>query len=914
MFCEYKLSREYFKKHDEDKKTLITCHNNADFDAFAAIIAAQFLYPGAILLFPSTQEKALQLFYSETAVFMYNFKKTEEIEWENIEKLILVDTRQKSRLQHIAPLLERNNVEIHIWDHHPDTNDDIEGTIQVIEKTGSAVTLVIRSLKEKNIEISCQDATIIGLGIYADTGSFTYSSTAPEDLEAAAWLLKKGMDVTAITDIAAQELTSAHIKALHSLLESATVYHVNNIPVVIADVSMEHYLGDFAYLAHKLMEMERFSVLFALGRMGDRITVVARSRREDINVGMVCKKLGGGGHAYAASASVRHKAIHDVRETIFQALISQAHTEKCAADYMSSPALGIEEGISIKEAYAFMVHFDLKAVPVFKKGTRMCLGILDVHTAGRAVNHKLQEFATYMQKDFASLPPHAKLSELIEIIIESHQHLVPIVQDDVVIGVVTRTDLVQIFMNDGNPIPQYQNTKPRSLKKLLRERLPKHIYELLTLAGAIADSMHITAYVVGGFVRDILLEYKNFDIDIVVEGNGIAYARELAKQLNGRMRVHQKFQTALVIIAAENGKEVRVDITTARLEYYKYPAAIPTMEISSIKLDLFRRDFTINTLGVQLGKNVFGELVDFFGGQRDIHDKRIRVLHTLSFVEDPSRCLRAVRFEQRYDFKLGPITEQLIKNALSLKLMDKLLGARLYHELRNIFDETNPILVLQRLNSLHILKAIHPKLELSPNKVKFFTSLKNMLDWYNLLYFTDRPKIWVLYVLGFCHRLNYKQSAEILRRFGIAKVQQDEILLLRESIRSLRPQIKSWLSGTKKISVLCTLLANASIDALLFMMARSPADDLRKVLSRYITTWRHEKIDISGKDLLSEEFSQLSKYRLAPGPMLGQILQGVKDAKLDGLASNRDSQLKLAKKLHLKLVKKSLKNENQKKS
>ncbi len=912
MFCEHRPSAAYVTKQTQESNTLITCHNNADFDAFAAIIATQFLYPGATLLFPGTQEKSLQTFYTETAMFMYNFQKSEHIVWENIHRLVVVDTRQKSRLQHIAFLLECEELEIHIWDHHPNTNDDIQGSTQIIDCTGSTVTLVVRSLREKQVEISCQDATIIGLGIYADTGSFTYSSTSPEDLRAAAWLLEKGMDVSAIADIAAQELTRAHIQALHALLESATTYEVNNIPVVIADVSMEHYLGDFAYLAHKLMEMERFSVLFALGRMGDRITVVARSRREDVNVGVVCKRLGGGGHAYAASASVRNKTIHDVRETIFQTLVSQAHPEKCAADYMSSPALGIEEDISIKDAYEFMVHYDLKAVPVFKKETRMCVGILDVHTAARAVNHKLQEFDTYMQKDFKALSPSAKLFELIDVIIDSHQHLVPIVQDNEVIGVVTRTDLVQIFMNAQSPLPHYKQAKTRSLKKLLRERLPKHIYELLEFAGSVADSLHINAYIVGGFVRDILLERANFDIDIVVEGNGIGYARELAKKLNGRMRAHQKFNTALVIIPSEHSEhsehgEIRIDVTTARLEYYKYPAAIPTMETSSIKLDLFRRDFTINTLGVQLGKNVFGELVDFFGGQRDIQDKRIRVLHTLSFVEDPSRCLRAVRFEQRYNFKLGPITERLIKNALNLKLMDKLAGARLYHELRSILDEKDPIPVLQRLNALHILSAIHPKLHFNPERLEFFIALKNMIDWYSLLYFTDSPKVWVLYTLGFCHRLNYKQSAEILSRLGIASVQLEEILQLRESIRNLRPHIKSWLHNDRKISVLCELLAPISIEALLFMMARSKGEDLRKVLSRYITTWRHEKIDIGGKDLLAADFSLNSKYKLNSGPMVGEILRMVKAAKLDGCALTREKQLELARKIHMKLLKKSTK-------
>ncbi len=889
MSCEHRV--RFSPALPTHSNTLITCHVNADFDAFAAIIAAQFLYPGAILLFPGTQEKALHVFYTETASFMYNFQKSEDIIWQDITTLVVVDTKQKSRLTHVSVLLERKDVQVHIWDHHPTSNDDIISSHTHMASVGATVTLLVKALQKQNIDISCQDATVLGLGIYADTGSFTYTSTHPQDLRAAAWLLEKGMDVSSISDIAAHEFTAAHIHALYALLESATTYQVGNVPIVIADASMEHYLGDFAFLAHKLMEMERFEVLFALGRMGDRITVVARSRREEINVGAVCTALGGGGHAYAASASVRHKTIQEVHEIIFQTLYSQAHPEKTAKDYMSSPALGIEEDISIEDAYDFMVHFDLKAVPVFKKGTRSCIGILDAHTAGRAVNHKLQEFDTYMQRDIYTLPPEASLLNLIEIIVDSRQNLVPIVQDDTVIGVVSRTDLVQIFMNDPSTTPLHKSNKTRSVAKLLRDRLPHEVLHLLETAGKIADSLNMTAYVVGGFVRDIILERKNFDIDIVVEGNGIDYAKALAQHLGGRLRTHQEFLTAIVIFKNQHGVDIHIDVTTARLEYYKYPAAMPTVEVSSIKLDLFRRDFTINALAMHLGKGVFGQLVDFFGGQRDIHDKRIRVLHTLSFVEDPSRCLRAVRFAQRYNFKLGPKTEQLIKNALNLNLIDKLSGARLYHEMLHIFDEFNPVSCLWQLDALGILGAIHPQLRLIPQRQELLYSLKDIHDWYHLLYFEDKPRRWMLYILGLCHRHNYQECEDILERLGIPKVQQKEILTLREEIRSLRPLVKQWHHKKQKTSKLCTLLASAPMEALLFMMARTHSEELRMALSRYITTWRHEKIEISGKDLLSEPFT------LPSGPAIGRVLRQIKAAKLDGMAPTRQNQWDLAQKL-----------------
>ncbi len=873
-------------------KTLITCHANADFDAFAAIIAAHILYPGASLYFPGSQERSLQSFYNDSAVFAYNFKKHDEIQWEEYNRLVIVDTRQRTRVSHVSALLERSDVEIHIWDHHPVSGDDIETPHIFLASVGATTTLMIREIRARNIDISCQDATILGLGIYADTGSFTYSSTVPEDYEAAAWLREKGMDVTAIADLAAHELTSAHVQALSALLESATTYQIGTVPVVIADVSMDHYLGDFALLAHKLMEMERFEVLFALGRMADRVTVVARSRTEHINVGRVCTILGGGGHAYAASASVRHKTIQQVREDIYQMLFSQTHVHKSARDYMTYPPVGIEVHKTMQEAHDLMNHFGFKAIPIFATGTNQCVGILDAYTASRAVNHCLTDIDNYMQQQFSSLSPDAALSELMDIIVSARQHLVPIVHNEQTIGVVTRTDLIHIFVNDpqGISLPYRESRKERNLAKLMRDRLPANILQLLQKAGDLGDRLGVTVYTVGGFVRDLLLEKENVDVDLVVEGNGIEYAKALAKELGGRMRAHQEFLTAVVVFE-EDGQEKHIDVATARLEYYKYPAAMPTVELSSIKLDLFRRDFTINALALRLSKNAFGQLVDYFGGQRDIHDKKVRVLHTLSFVEDPSRVLRAVRFEQRYDFKLGPMVEKLIKNTLTLQLMDKLQGARMFHEFIMMCGELDPVASMQRLDQLGVLPTISKYIALNPQKILLLRRIKDILDWYHLLYFSKKPERWMLYIFGLSHKLNYTHCAELIDRLGVPKVQQHDFLVLREYIRSLRPLVTKWFKRKGSVSELCDILSKASLESVLFLMARIESEDLRRYISYYITTWQNEKIDISGRDLMA--------LGLEPGPLFGQLMRKVKSAKLDGLAPTRESQYILAKTLAL---------------
>lgn len=877
--------------------TLITCHANADFDAFAAMLAARFLYTPHVLLFPGTQERGLQKLIAGLDTAALGIVETPAIPWDSITRLVVVDTRQRGRISHVAQLLDRDDVTVELWDHHPDSTDDITSPHTHMAHIGSVTSLIVQAISERGLSLGADDATLLGLGIYGDTGSFTYSSTTQADFMAAAWLLGQGMDVNRIDALAAHELTSLHIQALNSLLESTQTYNINNVQVTLSEAAMEHYLGDFAYLAHRLMEMEKFPVLFAIGLMDDRIQVVARSRNEAINVGDICAALGGGGHAYAASASVRSMTVHEVRDVILRHLYAQAYPDKTAREYMSSPAVGIEATATIQEADELMLHFGLKAVPVFMPDTRQCIGLLDALTASRASAHGLgaSTVEDYMSRRITTLPPDATLKDLTTTIVGGRQRLVPIVEDDKVIGVVTRTDLINVFAQEPGHMPEPRTTggKERNLGKLIQDRLPLASRNMLHLAGRLGRELGLPVYAVGGFVRDLLLQRPNQDIDLVVEGNGIALARALAKELNGRVREHQKFLTSVVIYTDAAGAEARIDVATARLEYYEYPAALPTVELSSIKMDLFRRDFAINALAVRLDCEPFGQLVDFFGGQRDIKERVIRVLHTLSFVEDPTRCLRAVRFEQRYNFHIGAGTEKLIKNALKLKLMDKLSGFRLFHEFQHICDEEDPSACILRLDQLGVLEAVSPLLSLNPTRKNLLLRLQETLTWYRLLYFEEAAQPWLAFFLALNHNMSYADTANHYQRMGLPEPRRADILRQREHMRVVRGKLEPWQkdheAGKESISALCALLRPLSLECLLYLMADTSDAPLQKSLSRYITQWRKEKTDVSGEDLRI--------MGLEPGPAFGRILDAVLAAKLDGTAATPEQQMDLARSL-----------------
>jgi tRNA nucleotidyltransferase (CCA-adding enzyme) len=279
-------------------------------------------------------------------------------------------------------------------------------------------------------------------------------------------------------------------------------------------------------------------------------------------------------------------------------------------------------------------------------------------------------------------------------------------------------------------------------------------------------------------------------------------------------------------------------------------------------------------------------------------ERVIRVLHTLSFVEDPTRILRAIRFEQRYGFKLSPATERMIRSAMVHKFMDKVSGSRLFHELKLVFADKNPVDCLVRMEDFDLLAAVHPALKLHPPLLSLLRALREVLDWYRLLFFEEQPQPWCVYLMGLCRTLSYQETGSVFARLGVPRKQKEELLALRERVRAAYPRAEAWQAEGGPVSTLYHLLVDIPLDGVLFMMARTESEDMRKNLSHFITQWRYEKLDISGKELLGMGFS--------PGPLLGHILRLVLAAKLDGKATSPALQRILATSLAQQLHEKEI--------
>ncbi|MDL2216372.1 CBS domain-containing protein [Desulfovibrio sp. OttesenSCG-928-M14] len=873
---------------------IITGHMNADYDALAAMVAAGKLYPDAVLVAPSMLERQGSHLFSDSIAYLFNLRQPKECDLSAVRLLVVVDTHQIGRIEHVKEVLDNPGLEIHVYDHHPNSDGDLPASKSDLRLWGSTTAIITHLIREREIPLTADEATMLGLGIYEDTGSFTFTSTTEHDFSAAAHLCRYDMDLVTISELLSTDLTREQVHVLDDMLRNAVTHTIQGIPITVTEIVLDNFMGDVATLVHKLIDMENIKVLFALAAMGDRVHLIARSKAPDIDVGQICGSFGGGGHSFAASASIKNKPVAEIRGELLAFLVSIITPQMSVGRHMTSPAITVDDSMNTAQAEEVMTRYGLKAIPVLSHDPGGAMGIIEQHTAARAVAHKLGDLPVteYMMRNVSSLTPDADLYEAMEIILKQRQRLIPVVSDNKVVGVLTRTDIIRLLVDDTLHIPEgtplSQEHRERNVLSLLRDRLPGELVHILQVAGKLGDELAMPVYLVGGFVRDLLLKRNNLDIDLSVEGDGILFAEKLAKNLGGRVRPHQKFKTAIVFYQDESGEQQHLDVATARLEYYEYPAALPTVELSSIKMDLYRRDFTINALAIQLNEKRFGILIDPFNAQRDMKEKKISVLHSLSFVEDPTRILRAVRFEQRFEFRISGQTERLIKNALSLGMIDKLSGSRLFNELKHVFSEKDAPACIRRLDGWKLLRMIHPMLRLTPPRDILITSIDEVLAWYRLLYKDPEPNAWVVYMLGLTDSAKYPEVSALLDRLYFIERAKNDFMTLREGCRKASGKLAALQrDDLVTMSTLYDTLKPVDIEGLLYLMARHGQEhNIGQDISLFLTRLKDVKVDINGEDLagLGEE----------PGPLFGEALKYVLRAKLDGLVRSREEQLALA--------------------
>ena len=683
---------------------IILAHRQIDFDALASMVAAQKLYPNSVLVMDGKPNVYVQDFLA-LSKDQLRFRKAQDIKLNDISRVILVDTHDLLRAGTLGEKIARiPEIEIEIYDHHPYAGKLEVG--MVIEPVGACTTLLVEKLAGFGLPLSSFEATLIAIGIYDDTGSLLFDSTTVRDVRAVAYLLEQGANLGVIAEYLRRPLAEEQKELLQQLLAQGQTEFFDGLPVYISYAETKDYVGGLALLAHRVGEFEGVDTWFLLVKMEDRIYLVGRSKGRGLAVNGLIELFGGAGHPRAASATIKDAELPVVLEQLRSAIQGRAKRPHLVRDMMSYPVKTVSPDMRLGEVEQILLRYGHTGVPVTVD--ERLVGIISRRDVDKAIKHGLQHAPVkgFMTTKVTTVDVEASLDEVQRLMVLHDIGRLPVIEEGNLVGIVSRSDVLRLVHGVAIPI-EMQLARDRSIAMRqdildLMARLPEEVRKLLEAVRDTAEEEKCAVYLVGGFVRDLLLSFPTQDLDFVIEGSGGQFAQALMQRIpNGKITQHEKFGTAQIIFPDGS----HLDIASTRWEYYSFPGALPQVEESCLREDLFRRDFTVNSMAICLNTERFGELVDYYGGKRDLQQGKIRFLHNISFIDDPTRMLRAIRFAERYSFNLAKETFEALYTAIDSGVLSTLSKERFTEEILLIYKEKNYIAMGQTLISSGLFKA-----------------------------------------------------------------------------------------------------------------------------------------------------------------------------------------------------------------
>jgi tRNA nucleotidyltransferase (CCA-adding enzyme) len=845
---------------------VIVTHGNTDFDAFAAMFAARRLYPGAVVCLAGSLNRNVREFYRLHADELDAVEAT-RLEPDAIRRLIVVETTHAPRLGELEQVVLDPDVETVVFDHHDvEVPDWASPETTVLSRDGALTTTLVGILAEREIAVTPLEATAFALGIHEDTGSLTYPSSTQRDAEALGWCLRHGAHQHLVAAYLHMPLLPEERDLLNALLEAAETHDAAGVQVLFTAVRWPRYVDGISNLAHKVSDLTDSKGLVCLVEMDERVFAVVRSRTPELDASAVADALGGGGHAQAASA-ISRLTLADAREVALESLGQAARVQIDAREVMSSPPRTVDPDETVSQAMVQCQRHGQSGILV-ARGAELA-GVVSREDLDKAIGHGLAHAPVkgIMSSRVATATEDTPLAELQRLLAGAREGRVAVVDGGRIVGVVTRSDVLRALgAATGEPAPDEGNLGA----ELARLTRLAPVFQAVAAVSENADGV----YLVGGTVRDILLGEESFDVDIAVEGDAIALARALADALGGRFRPHAKFGTAVVLYDGE-----RVDVVTTRTEFYDAPAALPSVEHATIREDLFRRDFTINSMAVSLKGADHGRLVDYFGGRRDLESGTIRVLHNLSFIDDPTRIFRGIRYENRYGFLMDAHTARLAHGCVEMGLVEHLSrkhASRLRDELEALLSEGEIRHAVLRLAELGADRAIHPHLSADEETAGLIERMRALRASYRLDVSDFR--------IGLIALARNLPPDEVYGWLDRLKVRRRDAEAIAAAV-TVGPRLVERLDTPSSPAEVVALAEPYAPEAPLFALALADLEPL----DRYFRELGGVRLDISGDDL--------AELGLRESPRVGEILGELRRRKLNGELDGREAELAAAREL-----------------
>src|SRR5699024_6328429 len=490
-------------------------------------------------------------------------------------------------------------------DHHPPKKGDIDDADCQIEPVGATVTLLIEKMIEQNIPISSFEATLFGLGIYTDTNAFMNDITSARDFKAASFLMDNGMSLEMVHQFSEHVLLPEQQHILNDLFTKMDVRSIDGLEIVVAASSYDFFQSGLATITSRLLEITNTDAVITVVWMKNHVHIVVRASSDRINLLPLLKKFEGGGHEKAGSAMVKRSTCEEILPKVIEYLGLISKPGITVRDMMVYPVKTLTPDTTIEEAGRKMYRYGHSGYPVVQEGK--LIGMVTRRDLDKANHHGLGHapVKAYMSTNLITVTEEKTLEEIQQLIIERNIGRLHVIRDGKIVGIITRTNIIEkmhelaLMEESGKDQPLKTN-----MKNDLKEQLEHDAFSLLEKIRQTAEQAKIDVYLVGGIVRDLFLHVPNDDIDIVVEGSGIDFAKQLTEDHGGEVLIHESFGTA----TWETMDGFSIDVTTSRLEYYDRPASLPDVESSYVAEDLQRRDFTINAMAVCLTGEKFGDL------------------------------------------------------------------------------------------------------------------------------------------------------------------------------------------------------------------------------------------------------------------------------------------------------------------
>lgn len=862
---------------------VVVGHANPDFDAYAAMVAATKLYDDTCAVYLGSQNVNVREFHNLHEDFIA-FADLKTLDLDAIERVIMVDTRDPGRIGELGPVAEREGVEVIVYDHHPPQEGDVTGVEDHSQSVGASTSILVHEIRERGVPITPLEATVMLLGIHEDTGSLTYPGTTAYDADAAAFLMAAGAELEVLNQFLSRTLTPVQRHVLDMLLDSLEIWDIHGQEVAVGTAAAEAYVDSASVLTHYICDDLGYRVAIAVIDMPERLQIVGRSRLAHVDIDKVLKHVGGGGHPQAAAAALRGVTAAEVLPRLREALLAEISPPMKAADIASSPVRSISQETTMAEAGRVMATWGHGGLPVLADDGAL-VGLVTRKDVDKAARHGLAHAPVtgFMARDPLTVSPETDLADLERMLVRTGIGRVPVVSEGMLTGIVTRKDLLRAEHGESYLDRKLTRQHAEASRRFMDSfgALPADVQEAVHEIGRLAEEEGVRAHAVGGFVRDMLLGRENLDLDIVIEGDGLAFALGAAERLGKRVKVHRRFGTAVLVWS----RTLHIDITSARTEYYQRPGALPTVERSSLRQDLFRRDFSINAMAVCVTPDCFGQIADPFGGLFDLERGVIRTLHSLSFVEDPTRVLRAARFERRFSFSIDPSSEALLRQAVEMGMLEEVSGARLREEILDIIDEEEPADILGRLQEFGALEGLLPAgvpTAQAVDEVRAVTAAYR--DIASLFESPPRRRTTLIAAMGAA--AGHAEADRWCRWLRFGREYTEPVMATVDR----RQQVLAQLRDRRRMraSRLFFLLEPLPAESLVCLWGVGD-EEVRARIETFVTKIAAVTPAVSGTDLI--------ELGMTPGPPFAAILAQARADRLDGKAVGRDAELANLKRL-----------------